>query len=78
MRDYEPKRGQMIIHHGKGDKSASFSWGSGAKEALWKYLASRPGAKQDDPLFITRTGQPLHRAALRRMIKRAGLARQRA
>ena len=20
MRDYEPKRGQLIIHHGKGDK----------------------------------------------------------
>jgi len=73
MRDYEPKRGQMIIHHGKGDKKRVVFVGTAAKQALWKYLASRPGAKQDDPLFITRTGQPLHRAALRLMIERAGL-----
>ena len=28
IRDYESKRGQLIIHHGKGDKNASSSWGS--------------------------------------------------
>ncbi len=72
LRDYEPKRGQMIIHHGKGDKKRVVFLGTAAKQALWKYLASRPGAKQDDPLFVTRTGQPLHRAALRLMIERAG------
>ena len=35
MRDYEPKRGQMIIHHGKGDKKRVVFVGSAAKQALW-------------------------------------------
>lgn len=72
MRDYEPKRGQLIIHHGKGDKKRVVFLGAASKQALWKYLASRPGAKQDDPVFTTRTGQPLDRCALRLMIERAG------
>ncbi len=54
MRDYEPKRGQLIIHHGKGDKKRVVFLGAAAKQGVWRYLATRPGAKQDDPLFTTR------------------------
>jgi site-specific recombinase XerD len=45
MRDYEPKRGQLIIHHGKGDKKRVVFLGSAAKQGVWRYLATLPGAR---------------------------------
>lgn len=72
MRDYEPKRGQLIIHHGKGDKKRVVFLGSAAKQGVWRYLATRPGAKQDDPLFATREGAHMQRTGLRLLIFRIG------
>jgi len=72
MRDYEPKRGQLIIHHGKGDKKRVVFLGSAAKQGLWRYLATRPGTKQDDPLFATREGAAMQRTGLRLLIFRIG------
>ena len=72
MRDYEPKRGQLIIHHGKGDKKRVVFLGTAAKQGLWRYLATRPGAKLDDPIFVTREGAPMQRTGLRLLIFRIG------
>ena len=72
MRDYEPKRGQLIIHHGKGDKKRVVFLGTAAKQGVWHYLATRAGAKQDDPLFATREGTPMQRTGLRLLIFRIG------
>jgi integrase/recombinase XerD len=72
MRDYEPKRGQLIIHHGKGDKKRVVFLGSAAKQGVWRYLATRPGARQDDPLFATREGTAMQRTGLRLLIFRIG------
>ena len=74
LRDYEPKRGQLIIHHGKGDKKRVVFLGTAAKQGLWRYLATRPGAKQDDPLFATREGAVMQRTGLRLLIFRIGTA----
>ena len=70
--DYEPKRGQLIIHHGKGDKKRVVFLGTAAKQGLWRYLATRPGAKQDDPLFATREGVVMQRTGLRLLTLRIG------
>jgi site-specific recombinase XerD len=72
LRDYEPKQGQLIIHHGKGDKKWVVFFGSAAKQGLWRYLATRPGARQDDPLFATREGAAMQRTGLRLLIFRIG------
>lgn len=72
MRDYEPKRGQLIIHHGKGDKKRVVFLGSAARQGVWRYLATRPAAKQDDPLFATREGAHMQRTGLRLLIFRIG------
>ena len=55
IRDYEPKRGQLIIHHGKGDKKRVVFLGSAAKQGGATWPPGR-GARQDDPLFATREG----------------------
>jgi len=72
LRDYEPKRGQLIIHHGKGDKKRVVFLGTAAKQGLWRYLATRPAAKQDAPLFATREGTAMQRTGLRLLIFRIG------
>ena len=72
IKDYESKRGQLTIRHGKGDKKRVVYLGETAKRALWRYLNTRRGAKQRNPLFTTRTGRPMDRAGVRMMIVRAG------
>jgi integrase/recombinase XerD len=72
LRDYEPKRGQLIIHHGKGDKKRVVFLGTAVKQGLWRYLVTRPGTKQDDPLFATREGAVMQRTGLRLLIFRIG------
>jgi integrase/recombinase XerD len=72
MRDYEPKRGQLIMHHGKGDKQRVVLLGTAARQGLWRYLTTRPDARQDDPLFATREGTTLQRISPRLLIFRIG------
>jgi integrase/recombinase XerD len=72
MRDYDAKKAQLTIRHGKGDKKRVVYLADRAKQALWKYLAERPGVKPDDPIFASRTGTALDRAAVRKMIERLG------
>ena len=46
--------------------------GSAAKQRVWRYLATRPGARQDDPLFATCEGTAMQRTGLRLLIFRIG------
>jgi len=43
-----------------------------AKPGLWRYLATRPGTKQDDPLSAKREDVPMQRTGLRLLIFRSG------
>jgi hypothetical protein len=40
--------------------------------AIWRYLATRPDARADDPLFVTQEGRPLTRDSLCHLIIRLG------
>jgi integrase/recombinase XerD len=78
-RYYEPKRGQLIIHQGKGGgklhrmrKKRVVFLGAAAKQGSWRYLATRPGARQDDPLIATREGAIMQRTGPRLLIFRIG------
>lgn len=77
--DYDTKKGQLFIRHGKGDKGRFVYLGAGAKKHLWKYLATRPEAKPAQPLFASARLTHLDRNALRHLIqrcaKRAGVER---
>lgn len=56
VRDCESKRGWLIIHHGKGDEKPVVFNGTASKQAsVTKYMASRSGAKQNDPAFRSAT-----------------------
>lgn len=73
LADYDRKTGQVTIFHGKGDKKRTISIATVAKQALWRYLKSRPNAKPDDPLFVARhTGARMDRVGVRAIVMRAG------
>ncbi|GIK73794.1 MAG: tyrosine recombinase XerC [Chloroflexota bacterium] len=75
--DYDTKTGRLHIRHGKGNKSRFVWCGDAARKALWRYLAERPDARPEHPLFATRTNQALDRNNLRHMLaacaQRAGV-----
>ncbi len=68
--DYDAHRAQLHVRRGKGRKARYVYLGQAAHKAIWKYLAGRPNTPRSEPLFTTRTGAPLDRDALRRMIER--------
>lgn len=72
LADFDRKRGQLIIHHGKGDKQRTVFLGDTARQAVWRYLATRKETKTEDPMFVTRENCAIDRSALRRMIVAAG------
>lgn len=77
--DYEQKKGQLFVRHGKGDKGRFVYLGAAGKKHLWRYLATRPNAEAKEPLFATRTGTHFDRNGLRHLIqrcaRRAGVAK---
>jgi len=72
VRDYDRRRGQVIIRHGKGNKTRVIFVGDTTRRAMWRYLASRGELEEDDPLFATSNGKPLDRHNVRKMLQKAG------
>lgn len=73
--DYDPKRGQITIRHGKGDKKRVISIANTARQAMWKYLGGKgkPARGAEEPLFLSSsTGGRLDRTAVRAIVMRAG------
>jgi site-specific recombinase XerD len=72
--DVDMKSGVVQVRHGKGDKGRTVYLGVTAKAALWSYLSRRAedARRPDAALFETKRGQPLDRAALRKMLLGAG------
>jgi integrase/recombinase XerD len=75
--DYDTGRGRLHIRHGKGDKARYVFLGDRTRKALWKYLNDRPGAKQAEPLFATRSKTHITRRNLGHLLnhlaERAGV-----
>jgi integrase/recombinase XerD len=64
--------GSVIVRHGKGDRERICYMGKSTRKALWRYLASRPGAGADEPLFMTASGRSLTRMQLTHLLERIG------
>jgi integrase/recombinase XerD len=72
IEDYDQKRGQITIRHGKGDKKRVISIANTARQAMWKYLKMRRSQGPEEPLFVTGTGSRMDRTAVRAIVMRAG------
>lgn len=70
IRDYISQQGRLMVRGGKGDKDRVVFLGQHGRRVLWRYLAERPGARQTDPIFATRTGTRIERNNLRKCIQR--------
>jgi site-specific recombinase XerD len=72
------KRNKRIFVWGKGAKERTVYIDASTARAIWRYLATRPDARADDPLFVTQEGRPLTRDSLCHLIirlgRRAGIA----
>lgn len=70
LRDCEPNNGRLAVQHGKGNKKRTVYLGNSGTRVLWRYLANRPEAKTDDPLFVTRENTAMDRNNVRHLIQR--------
>lgn len=79
MADYDRRRGQLIIRHGKGNKRRTVFLGDVARLSLTRYLAARGDAPPAAPLFATREGTAMNRVNVLhlvvRLAARAGVAK---
>lgn len=71
------RKGQLLVHGGKGNKDRTIPLNNDVRLALTAYLAVRP-ALADDHLFVGQRGEPLQPQAVQLIVKkyarRAGLA----
>jgi integrase/recombinase XerD len=72
VKDYDKRRGQLTVHHGKGDKKRELYLGETARQALWRYLTERGEIAPADFLFTTRTQRQLNRVNVRYLVERLG------
>ena len=78
IKDYAQQQGRLFVREGKGDKDRVVFLGNAGRRILWRYLTTRPAAKQEDYLFPSKTNRRLDRNNLRetiqRVAERAGVA----
>lgn len=72
IEDYDSGRGRLHVKHGKGDKERFVTIGQRTQKMLWRYLASRSGAKPTEPLFISGSGRKLDKTNLTHLLIRIG------
>lgn len=66
--------GAVLIRQGKGRKSRTVFIGSKTKRALMAYLRHRPRYTDDQPLWLTRTGDTLTRDGIKEVVRRRARA----
>lgn len=69
--DADLKRRQIRVL-GKGNKERLVMLDPSTSKAIWKYLATRPEARVNEPLFATDSGGHIHRHNLYKMLHLAG------
>lgn len=68
--DMDFNTGAVLIRQGKGRKSRTVFIGAKTKRAVMGYLRHRPRYADDQPLWLTRTGDPLTRSGIKEVIRR--------
>lgn len=75
------KTGRLTVAESRATHGRTIPLNRRVSEALSAYLRERPGAKKDEPLFMTRTGNPLLvrniRSSIDRYFKKAGVEKAR-
>lgn len=69
IKDYDQDKGRLYIAKGKGNKRRFAVLGNRARKAIWRYMATRPDAKPDEPLFCTDTGNKIDKSNLGHLLK---------
>lgn len=69
IKDFRRETGVIEVL-GKGSKERIVVAEQSARKIIWRYLATRPNAKPDDPLFATRSNRHIDKNALRHLVQR--------
>jgi integrase/recombinase XerD len=70
--DLRNKDKSISVKRGKGKKDRHMPISARTANVIWKYLASRPHARLNDPLFATDSEKPLERNNLGNMLEALG------
>lgn len=70
--NYDSERGRLYVSEGKGGKDRVVFVGNAAQKAIWKMMIERKGAKPDEPLFQSNSGEHLNRSNLYHLLQRIG------
>lgn len=54
--DLSDRKGQLVVRSGKGQKQRRLPLNVDVRKALAQYLATRPGAGREEPLFLSQKG----------------------
>jgi site-specific recombinase XerD len=71
IRDVD-RRNQHVLVMGKGSKERSVPYSAPTAQAIWRYLATRGDERLDRPLFATKSGGPLDKDDLGRILRDIG------
>lgn len=63
---------KRITVMGKGKKERAIPLDARTAQAIWRYLATRPDSRPDDPLVVTQTDNRVDRHRLRRLLEDIG------
>ena len=66
------KRNQRIFIFGKGSRERHVPFSARTGQALWRYLATRPQADLNEPLFLLQNGRPFQRFRLLDLLETIG------
>lgn len=66
-----PRRGEIIVRSGKGEKFRAVPLNSNVRSALKAYLSVRPGVDHDH-LFVGQKGEPLRLPGIYYLVKKYG------
>jgi Site-specific recombinase XerD len=72
IEDVDNRNNRIFIKNGKGMKSRTLPFSPRTGQTLWRYLATRPDARPEDPLFISRLNRALTRTKLAEMCQGVG------
>jgi site-specific recombinase XerD len=71
IQDVDQKQSRIFVM-GKGSKERSLPFSARTGQAIWKYLASVPDRRPDQPVFLTVYGHDFDRKQLRKLIVSIG------
>lgn len=72
IEDVDNRNSRIYVRMGKGMKERLLPFSPRTGQMIWRYVAARKDAKQEDPLFLSKINRPMTRTKLSEMFRNIG------